>query len=205
MPNINVFAPSKFIGYQNTTLDNYTGQGTGRDTQRILSKWFNKVNQGSSEFQPLKEKFDNFAQNLNKKVNSKIFHGTGGIYILSEKSSISDYPDEIEDIDLFEGAAKKVTVNAYERNLKARKDCINHYGPVCKICDFDFSKVYGKDLGEGFIHVHHLVDLATIGKEYKVDPVNDLLPLCPNCHAMVHKQKPAIQPDILRKLITKKT
>ena len=184
---------------------NYTGKGTGTDTQRILSKWFNKVSQDSSEFNQLKEKLDKFSQNLDKKISGKTFHGTGGIYILSEQLSVSDYPDEIGDIGHFEGAAKRVTVNAYERNLKARKECINHYGAVCNICGFDFSKVYGTELGEGFIHVHHLVYIATIGTEYKVHPVNDLLPLCPNCHAMVHKQKPAIHPNKLREIFTKKT
>ena len=52
--------------------------------------------------------------------------------------------------------------------------------------------------------MHHLVDIASIGKEYKIDPIKDLLPLCPNCHAMVHKEKPAMKPDNLRELIEKK-
>jgi 5-methylcytosine-specific restriction protein A len=49
----------------------------------------------------------------------------------------------------------------------------------------DFEETYGQ-LGRGFIHVHHIVPIATIGKEYKLDPVNDLVPVCPNCHAMLH-------------------
>lgn len=89
---------------------------------------------------------------------------------------------------LNEGGSKKIYINAYERNPTARKKCLEFYGYQCKVCNFDFEKTYG-DIGKGFIHVHHKVDLSTIGKEYKVDPINDLVPVCPNCHAMLHKKK----------------
>ena len=99
-----------------------------------------------------------------------------------------------------EGAAKQVTVNAYERNPEARKACIAHYGTECKVCGFDFDKVYG-ELGEGFIHVHHLRDLATIGEEYEVNPIEDMRPVCPNCHAMLHRRVPAMSIDELQGVI----
>jgi 5-methylcytosine-specific restriction protein A len=50
----------------------------------------------------------------------------------------------------------------------------------------DFEKMYG-ELGRGFIHIHHVVPISTIGKEYLLDPVKDLVPVCPNCHAMLHR------------------
>lgn len=50
----------------------------------------------------------------------------------------------------------------------------------------DFKKTYG-ELGNGFIHVHHIVPLSNIGKDYQVDYEKDLIPVCPNCHAMLHK------------------
>jgi 5-methylcytosine-specific restriction protein A len=31
------------------------------------------------------------------------------------------------------------------------------------------------------------VPISTIGKEYLLDPVKDLVPVCPNCHAMLHR------------------
>jgi 5-methylcytosine-specific restriction protein A len=40
--------------------------------------------------------------------------------------------------------------------------------------------------------------LAEIGEEYEVDPVNDLIPICPNCHAMIHKKVPAFSIEELR-------
>ena len=63
---------------------------------------------------------------------------------------------------------------------------------------FDFGEVYG-ELGEGFIHVHHLLDLSTIGEEYEVDPIKDLHPVCPNCHAMLHREVPAMSIKKLRR------
>jgi 5-methylcytosine-specific restriction protein A len=68
------------------------------------------------------------------------------------------------------------------------------------VCGFDFEKSYG-EIGKGFIHVHHKVDIATIGKSYQVDPINDLIPVCPNCHAMLHTEKPAMDIETLRQII----
>ena len=87
---------------------------------------------------------------------------------------------------LFEGAKKTIAVNQYERNRDARQKCIDAHGYKCKVCGMDFEKMYG-ELGRGFIHVHHVVPISTIGKEYLLDPVKDLVPVCPNCHAMLHR------------------
>lgn len=112
-------------------------------------------------------------------------------------------PEEIPDIELanlYEGAKKIVTVNAYERNSRARKICITYWGNVCSVCGFDFEKVYGL-LGKGFIHVHHLVPVAKIGKTYQIDPISDLRPICPNCHSMIHNHTPILTIDQLKDLI----
>ena len=87
---------------------------------------------------------------------------------------------------LFEGAKKTIAVNQYERNRDARQKCIDAHGYKCKVCGMDFEKMYG-ELGRGFIHIHHVVPISTIGKEYLLDPVKDLVPVCPNCHAMLHR------------------
>ena len=99
-------------------------------------------------------------------------------------------PDEIDEkSDLPEGAKLRVSVNRYERSPKARKQCIDHYGAKCCICDFSFEDTYG-DVAEGFIHVHHVEPVsARKGKRYKVDPIKNLRPVCPNCHAVIHIRK----------------
>ena len=68
------------------------------------------------------------------------------------------------------------------------------------ICGFDFEAFYG-ELGKNYIHVHHIVPLSKINKEYSVDPKNDLVPVCPNCHAMIHRTEPALTIDALKKQI----
>lgn len=91
----------------------------------------------------------------------------------------------------WEGATRQITVDAYERDPRARKACLAHHGYSCLICGFNFEEAFGK-LGAGFIHVHHLRPLSEIGEEYEVDPIKDMIPICPNCHAMIHQQKPAL-------------
>lgn len=106
------------------------------------------------------------------------------------------YPDEIHGSDL-EGASQKVSVNAYERSAWARQACIDHYGYCCSVCNFNFEAMYG-ERGKNFIHVHHIVPLSSIGDVYVVDPVKDLRPICPNCHAMIHRTDPPCDIDLLR-------
>lgn len=114
------------------------------------------------------------------------------------------YPDEIaDDPQIIEGAKKRVAVNRYERSPVARKQCIEKHGCKCSVCGFDFEREYG-EIGKGFIHVHHIVELSKIGEAYKVAPVHDLRPVCPNCHAMLHhKARPARSIDDLKKVIAK--
>ncbi|MDD2869814.1 HNH endonuclease [Neomegalonema sp.] len=103
--------------------------------------------------------------------------------------SIAQELDETPDPEapeFIEGGRLRRWVNAYERSEKARAACVAHHQPICQACRFDFGATYGAH-GEGFIHVHHLKPLSEIGEAYEVDPVEDLVPLCPNCHAMIHR------------------
>lgn len=111
------------------------------------------------------------------------------------------YPDEVDPaVKYSEGKTKQVLVNGYERNQLARTKCIEHYGLNCQVCDFNFNEKFGA-LGKDFIHVHHKVDISTIGNEYSVNPIEDLIPVCPNCHSMLHKKKPAYTIDELKQII----
>jgi 5-methylcytosine-specific restriction protein A len=112
------------------------------------------------------------------------------------------FPNEIDPQGLVEGAGRQVTVNAYERSGEARQACLDKYGFSCVVCGFDFGSFYG-DLGDGFIHVHHLVELSSIRREYVIDPIKDLRPVCPNCHAMLHRQRPPFTIEALRARLKK--
>lgn len=104
---------------------------------------------------------------------------------------------------LTEGLVKSITVNSYERNPRARQKCLEHWGTVCKICDFDFQKKYG-DIGKGFIHVHHRIPISEIGEEYEIDPIKDLIPVCPNCHSMIHRVNPPLEIEDLKEIMAGK-
>lgn len=107
-------------------------------------------------------------------------------------ASVEDFklPDEIDATPTYpEGAKRVVTINSYERNPRARQVCISHYGVRCFVCGFSFAKAYG-EVGEGLIHVHHLILLSQKGESYNLDPIEELRPVCPNCHAIIHRRVP---------------
>jgi len=122
-------------------------------------------------------------------------------YIFDNNIEITYY-NNIKDNNLFEGTKKQISITTYDRNKEARKKCLEHYGYNCQICTFNFEKVYGK-IGKDFIHVHHIVNISTIGKT-KVNPIKDLIPVCPNCHAMLHVKMPAYSIKEIKNLLTSK-
>ena len=97
------------------------------------------------------------------------------------------FPDSSIPVGYHEGAVYQVTVNKYERSSIARNKCIEYHGTRCFVCNMNFEEKYGS-LGKNFIHVHHLVPLNQIGLDYIVDYKKDLIPVCPNCHAMLHRK-----------------
>ena len=87
--------------------------------------------------------------------------------------------------ELTEGDARTVFTTKYERNPKARAACLAHYGYECQICGMSFEDTYGPEF-KNVIEVHHIVPISEIGQNYVVDPIKDLIPICPNCHAIIH-------------------
>lgn len=111
------------------------------------------------------------------------------LYLINSKEQMSIPEEIIEDkLNKFtEGSKKKILVNSYERNSKARAECIRLYGTKCIICGFDFGKIYG-EIFDGKVHIHHKVPLNEIDNEYEVNPETDLVPVCPNCHLVLHSK-----------------
>jgi len=102
---------------------------------------------------------------------------------------------------LWEGGKTTVAVNRYERDRNARQACIDEFGSVCSVCGFDFSKWYGA-IGQGYIHLHHLKPLSMAqGERYKINPREDLRPVCPNCHEMLHTKEPPLKIDQLKAIM----
>lgn len=89
---------------------------------------------------------------------------------------------------LSEGDLVNLHITKHERNPELRRRCIEIHGWICKGCGLDFKEKYG-ELGVDFIEVHHLYPISQTEGEHDVDPGKDLVPLCANCHAMIHRLK----------------
>lgn len=127
--------------------------------------------------------------------------GRGFWQLAGKRNSASVYPDEAIPSSRFtEGVAKRVLVNRYERSQPAREECLKLYGYSCMACGFNFEENFG-DLGKGQIHVHHTVPISSINEKYQVDPANHLIPLCPNCHHMIHRREPPFSLQELKNII----
>lgn len=132
------------------------------------------------------DEYDNSSAWVNRNSDSslnKLLSAIGN-YVDTDSFFPELVPSEFE---IHEGLRKQVTVNQYERSRVARAKCIERHGYDCQVCGFNFKEFYG-EVGDAFIHVHHVKPLHTIGKDYKVDYEKDLIPVCPNCHAMLHRK-----------------
>lgn len=76
----------------------------------------------------------------------------------------------------------------YERDPKLRTQAIAIHGLACKACGFDFGKTYGP-YAAGYIHVHHTQPISDFEGQKLVNPESDLIPLCANCHSVVHRKR----------------
>ena len=133
---------------------------------------------------------------IDRKFLKKDVNRTGLLTILHHRATCADdarLPEEIDVEDqeiIYEGAKKQVIVNAYERDPRAKEICRDYYirrdGRIrCQICGFDFGEVYGPEY-TNMIHVHHITPISEIGEEYALEPTKDLIPVCPNCHMVLH-------------------
>jgi predicted HNH restriction endonuclease len=183
----------KIIGSFAKNLDKVT-----MEEEKRISDWLDKYRPNQSREQQIwylegdyREFHDNEINLDQEKKNLDNGSEASSHILYQEDILYTAFPDEISPEGYHEGSVRKILVNAYERDPKARQKCIDYYGLSCKICSFSFEEEFG-DLGRGFINVHHLKPLSEIGQEYKVDPIRDLLPVCPNCHAMFHRKEPAL-------------
>lgn len=121
--------------------------------------------------------------------------------ILSLSNVVPLEPPVTLDIPQTEGTARKVLTTRYERSPINRALCLAVKGYSCAVCGMNFQDTYG-DLGRNFIHVHHAVSVSKMGGDYLVDPLKELFPVCPNCHAMIHRSDPPMAVEELRDLLS---
>lgn len=114
--------------------------------------------------------------------------------------------EEFQDnIEIKEGSLEGGVIDYYgkkhERNPLNRRKAIEYHGTICKICNFDFEDVYGKR-GRNYIEIHHIKPLSTLNSEIVIDPRYDLIPVCANCHRIIHRDKDnVLSPDEVKCLI----
>ena len=103
-----------------------------------------------------------------------------------------------------EGSKKIYLINKYERDPKNRKRAIEIHGLNCYACGFNFEETYGKR-GKDFIEIHHINPLSSLEEAVEINPKSDLVPLCANCHRMVHRRKDSVLSiEELKEIIKKK-
>lgn len=174
--------PPKHILYMVTGVETTHFSG-GDETNRVFEKLgftiVNKNNYASAE-----------------DIVEEIWHQ----YLSDSHTGNPNIDDDKEITRYQEGTRVKITSYRYERDSKARQACLEYFGTNCSVCDFDFGMIYG-GIGEGFIHVHHLVPISERDTEYSVDPKEDLRPVCPNCHAMLHRTNPPYTIEELKSVI----
>lgn len=162
----------------------------------------------------LKKEFDNILVNYRKNPQNK------NKYPSVSFTRVSKNCYELEFIDLYslndndtnpletieteyglEGKQVKIYTTKYERNPANRREAIKLHGTRCMVCDFDFEEVYG-ELGKDFIEVHHTKPLSSLEHEVEVNPEEDLVCLCSNCHRMIHRNRNKIMTvEELKKLM----
>lgn len=202
-----VFCPSRFAGYRNNSMSKhivFEYKNGSVTTPRITSL----LQQQHVSNRSLEKKYLMLCSGLGVAPTRK----PRSYWVMPNEIEVgelidtlidaSDYPDEIGGTgeEYPEGSVKQVLVNAYERNSAARAACIAHHGTRCVVCAFDFEANYGS-IGSGFTHVHHLHPLSLRSKSDCTDPVQDLRPVCPNCHAMLHRSSPPFSIEELKELM----
>jgi 5-methylcytosine-specific restriction protein A len=138
-----------------------------------------------------------YANNLNDKpIRKRVLEYIDSII----KRKISDEPKyHLYD----ENKITITTTTQITRNQKAREECIKIKGCRCNICGFDFKEKYG-GLGENYIEVHHITPIGSLSTsvEYEgTNPEKDLIPLCSNCHSMIHRKNPPYSPTEIKKRV----
>lgn len=145
-------------------------------------------------------KYNWFPQASGTRVPKEVANNLESIWSRATKTTFETVDSENIPTIRIEGTKRSRYVTTYERNPEARKECLRYYDAVCQACGLVFGDRYGL-IGKGFIHVHHVVPVSKIGEEYEIDPVKDLRPVCPNCHAMLHKQTPPYTIKELKKIM----
>lgn len=109
--------------------------------------------------------------------------------------------DDMDDVkcSVLEGDIKSYSGKYRTRSYVLRNECLRIKGTKCIICGFDAAEIYGESF-LGKIHIHHINPLAL--NEKSETTVGELIPVCPNCHMILHSKKGGVyQPDEVKSML----
>lgn len=177
-----------YLGMLVDAFDELDDRAIQKSVNRLLKK-----NGFSSNYST-----ENYAYTLAKafveRANLSVFLSGGES---AHSNSLNSIPPQFK-----EGSRIPVWVERIERDRNARQACIQYFGTDCQVCGMNFEVLYGQ-IGRGFIHVHHHRNqIAHCNGEQPVNPLEDLIPVCPNCHAMIHSQKEMLTLEQTRQLLS---
>lgn len=138
--------------------------------------------------QPTRESnyFRDGTRRISEAVYDRIIRGTKA-FPTSEGAGAEERTDPTFESGV-EGQQHQRYVTTYERDPRLRAQAKAIHGTRCKGCGKTSAETYGEDFA-GIIHIHHVKPVSTLGGATVVDPSTDLIPLCPNCHAVVHSKR----------------
>lgn len=196
-----LFAPSRFVGYKNITIRAHKKLGQdnrldGKETNPVLQRILGtQTLPDDPEWPKIEEMF----LRLCEKIDVVPINRNRKFWVLDDLR-----PDQAKPAGTYsEGALSFYVSTRYERNPAARKACIDAHGTSCSVCGFNFEQSYGAH-GKDFIHVHHLRPLYQARSGNRTDPTKDLVPVCPNCHYMLHRGNQLLTPEELKLIMKRK-
>jgi len=193
------------------------GHGNQTKTHEYIAE---KLEVGAGSFRMLRDEYDGFYNNGRKGFDNPYERKSRVEYkekfdsleineYLEKVLKALDTPDQkyietkndekLSENIFKEGSKITIEINKYERNIKAKQKCLEHFGRVCQVCKFKDFKIFGN--GISVIEVHHKIPISNYSQEYIVNPIEDLIPLCPNCHRAIHSKIPAYSVEELKELI----
>jgi len=193
-----LFGPSRFIGYKGISIKTHKKLGDrnlldGKKTDPVLNRILgNQIFPDDPEWSKVEDSFLSLCEKIDIVPVKR-----------GRKYWVLDSLRPRHAGSYSEGALSLHVTTRYERDPAARRACIEAHGTSCIVCGFSFEETFG-DHGKGFIHVHHLKPLAQAGSVNRTDPIDDLVPVCPNCHYMLHRGERLLSPKELRRIIKQK-
>ena len=190
------FAPSRFIGYINNTLNGHIrSEVDGRDTNVVINRILKSK---PLPDESLRELYLKYCKNLGLKADNKK-HKFWKLEIKSDFENNKILTGEFPEGKIIERKHKARERNSHVVQIAKDNFKSKHGKLFCEVCNFCFEEKYGA-VGKDFIEGHHTIAVSEMQQDHKTRP-EDIIMLCSNCHKMVHKKRPWLTIKDIKKLL----